>query len=308
MNRAQCWLFVWVGLALACLCAGCKTPPEPAPRPPPQKEIVEVRLPPPPPEIIEVPLTLQPITADLVGLIGAETLPLFQYYISNQVILYRESSELRTKNVGRSLELTSAFSRDMVTIDGMTKGEVISVGTTSGGKMTLDASFEPDSQLTLRFTQNRDGYFDLDTQNGTLMYGGTEYQVLADRMTRLLINMENKSDVQDYNRYAPGRSVEDSAYGSGGSYYDTPDQSRPENRNFSAPGGGRGYSVQVGAYINFDNAREAFDRLSAAGFSPAYETHGDYYRVLVSGITAVEMESVIRQLDYSGFSNLWIRE
>jgi hypothetical protein len=174
--------------------------------------------------------------------------------------------------------------------------------------MTMDASFEPDNQLTLRFTQNRDGYFDLDTQNGAIMYGGTEYQVLADRMTRLLINMENKSDVQDYNRYAPGRAVGDSAYSSGGSYYDTPDRPLPENGSFSAPVSGRGYSVQVGAYVNFENAQEAFDQLSAAGFSPAYETHGNYYRVLVSGINASDMENVIRQLDYSGFSNLWIRE
>jgi hypothetical protein len=303
MNRAHCWLFVWAGLALVSLCAGCKTPPEPAPPPPPpQKEIVEIRLP-PERELVNVPLTMQPITAKLLNLKDVGDLRGYQYYISNTAILFRESNELQPKNVGTALELTSAFTRDMVTIEGMTRGEVIR-STNEGGKRTLYVSFELDREKALPFTQNSDGYFDLDMHNGTIKYGRESYQIMAQMIPRLLIKTESRSDIQDYNHYAPGREVGDSVAGSDG-LSDTSGQFLPDDGGL---GSGRGYHIQVGSYLDFDNARMAFDRLSSAGFRPAYETYGDYFRVIVPGISAPDMNSTIRQLEHSGFSNLWIRE
>jgi cell division septation protein DedD len=68
------------------------------------------------------------------------------------------------------------------------------------------------------------------------------------------------------------------------------------------------YRVQVGAFVNADNARRSFDRLQAAGFRPVYERHGVYYRVVISGVRAAEMPDVIRRLGSAGFNEAWLRE
>jgi cell division septation protein DedD len=68
------------------------------------------------------------------------------------------------------------------------------------------------------------------------------------------------------------------------------------------------YRVQVGAYANRNIAREAFDRLRAAGFSPAYEPHNNLHRVVVSGVRAADIPQVARRLGAAGFPSAWIRK
>jgi cell division protein FtsN len=71
---------------------------------------------------------------------------------------------------------------------------------------------------------------------------------------------------------------------------------------------GRTYRVQVGAYRDVNNAREAFDHLVRAGFNPAYERYGDVYRVVLAGIRAPDMTEVARLLGAAGFREVIIRE
>lgn len=72
---------------------------------------------------------------------------------------------------------------------------------------------------------------------------------------------------------------------------------------------GRGvYRVQVGAYSNTTFAQESYDRLKSAGFSPAFERHGNLYRVVVTGIRAAEMTNVAQRLGAAGFAEAWVRE
>jgi hypothetical protein len=68
------------------------------------------------------------------------------------------------------------------------------------------------------------------------------------------------------------------------------------------------YRVQVGAFLDERNAVEAYRRLTAAGFSPAYERYNDYYRVVLSGIRANEIENVAWRLGAANFSEALLRE
>jgi cell division septation protein DedD len=71
---------------------------------------------------------------------------------------------------------------------------------------------------------------------------------------------------------------------------------------------GRMYRVQVGAFVNTFFARRSFDRLREAGFRPAYERYGKYYRVVIPGVRAADMAGLIRRLGSAGFSEAWLRE
>jgi rare lipoprotein A len=71
---------------------------------------------------------------------------------------------------------------------------------------------------------------------------------------------------------------------------------------------GKVYRVQVGSYKNTWHAREAFDRLTTVGFSPAYEGYGDYIRVVIPGVPAADIPSVARLLGRVGFTEALIRE
>jgi hypothetical protein len=68
------------------------------------------------------------------------------------------------------------------------------------------------------------------------------------------------------------------------------------------------YRVQVGAFRAARNAKDVFDRLASAGFSPAFETYGDLYRVVISGIRAQDVPTVAQRLGNAGFVEAWIRE
>jgi cell division protein FtsN len=68
------------------------------------------------------------------------------------------------------------------------------------------------------------------------------------------------------------------------------------------------YRVQVGSFLDQANAVNAFDRLRAAGFSPAYEQYNEYYRVVLTGVRAGEMESIARRLGNANFKEALLRE
>ena len=67
------------------------------------------------------------------------------------------------------------------------------------------------------------------------------------------------------------------------------------------------FRVQVGAFHNSVFAQGAYDRLIAAGFSPAYERNGELYRVVIPGVRASEMAQVAQRLGAAGFAEAWIR-
>ena len=74
------------------------------------------------------------------------------------------------------------------------------------------------------------------------------------------------------------------------------------------PYSGKVYRVQVAAYSRVALAQVCFDRLKAAGFSPAYEQNGSLYRVVISGIRAADISSAAQRLTAAGFTEAWIRE
>jgi hypothetical protein len=68
------------------------------------------------------------------------------------------------------------------------------------------------------------------------------------------------------------------------------------------------YRVQVGAFLDQRNAVDAYNRLVAAGFTPAYEKYNDYYRVVLTGIRASEIENIAWRLGAANFPEALLRE
>jgi rare lipoprotein A len=73
-------------------------------------------------------------------------------------------------------------------------------------------------------------------------------------------------------------------------------------------GSGKLYRVQVGSYKIARNAVDAFDKLKGAGLNPAYERYGEFYRVVLAGIRADNIQYVAGQLGAAGFREALIRE
>jgi rare lipoprotein A len=71
---------------------------------------------------------------------------------------------------------------------------------------------------------------------------------------------------------------------------------------------GKHYRLQVGSYKIPGNAVDAFDKLKNAGLSPAYEQYEDFYRVVLAGVRAGEIQSIAEKLGAAGFREALIRE
>jgi hypothetical protein len=71
---------------------------------------------------------------------------------------------------------------------------------------------------------------------------------------------------------------------------------------------GRIYRLQVGAFTVEKNAARTLSRLKEAGFSPNYERHGQYLRVVLSGVRAADVEGYVERITRAGFSEIWRRE
>ena len=68
------------------------------------------------------------------------------------------------------------------------------------------------------------------------------------------------------------------------------------------------YRLQLGSYRTAANAVIAFEKLKQAGLNPAYEQSGDYYRVVLAGVSGSEMQSVAEKVESAGFKEALIRE
>jgi cell division septation protein DedD len=74
------------------------------------------------------------------------------------------------------------------------------------------------------------------------------------------------------------------------------------------PGTGRVYRLQVGAFANELNAREAVFRLREMGFDPMYELYGGYCRVIITGVRARDVAAIVQRVGSAGFEQIFIRE
>jgi len=74
------------------------------------------------------------------------------------------------------------------------------------------------------------------------------------------------------------------------------------------PHGNGIYRVQLGAFSSTALAERCFNRLKSAGFTPYYEQYGSLYRVVITGVKAVDMAGVICRLESAGFTEAWVRE
>ncbi|GHV32755.1 hypothetical protein AGMMS4952_23730 [Spirochaetia bacterium] len=77
---------------------------------------------------------------------------------------------------------------------------------------------------------------------------------------------------------------------------------------FPPVGTNKRYRVQVGAYTVTRNAVEAFDRVKSVGLEPSYERYNDFYRVVISGVRADDVQNVAGRLGSVGFREVLIRE
>jgi rare lipoprotein A len=73
------------------------------------------------------------------------------------------------------------------------------------------------------------------------------------------------------------------------------------------------YRLQIGSYRVAKNAVDTFERLKTAGLNPAYERHedsvkGEFFRVVLAGISGVDVQSTAEKLGVSGFREALIRE
>jgi cell division protein FtsN len=76
----------------------------------------------------------------------------------------------------------------------------------------------------------------------------------------------------------------------------------------ASPRPGRVYRLQVGAFTVERNAARTLNRLKDAGFSPRYERHGRYLRVVLSGVRAADVRAYAERITGAGFSEIWCRE
>ncbi|MDR2028580.1 MAG: septal ring lytic transglycosylase RlpA family protein [Treponema sp.] len=74
------------------------------------------------------------------------------------------------------------------------------------------------------------------------------------------------------------------------------------------PGDTKRYRLQVGSYKIARNAVDAFDKLKTLGLNPAYERYEEFFRVVLAGLGADEIESLADKLGSAGFQEALLRE
>jgi len=70
----------------------------------------------------------------------------------------------------------------------------------------------------------------------------------------------------------------------------------------------KSYRLQVGAFTVPRNALNAFEKLKNAGLNPAYEQSGEFYRVVLAGLKASEIQAIAQILANNGFPEAVLRE
>jgi rare lipoprotein A len=74
----------------------------------------------------------------------------------------------------------------------------------------------------------------------------------------------------------------------------------------------KNYRLQIGSYRIARNAVETFEKLKNAGLNPAYEKYeasgsGEYFRVVLAGISGADVNDVTEKLRLAGFREALIR-
>jgi rare lipoprotein A len=87
----------------------------------------------------------------------------------------------------------------------------------------------------------------------------------------------------------------------------TPAPPPVEVKSVPAPAPNKVYRIQVGSYKIAKNAVDAFERLKKAGLNPVYERNGEFFRVVLSGIRAEDVESVTQRIGTAGFRDPLLR-
>ena len=70
----------------------------------------------------------------------------------------------------------------------------------------------------------------------------------------------------------------------------------------------KSYRLQVGAFMVPRNALNAYEKLKNAGLNPAYEQYGEFYRVVLAGLKANEIQAIAQILANNGFPEAVLRE
>ena len=76
------------------------------------------------------------------------------------------------------------------------------------------------------------------------------------------------------------------------------------------PGAGdtRTYQIQVGAFMNFQNAERVFERLKNASLNPAYDnSFSNLTRVVINGVAARDVPSYLQRIQNTGFTEVIVR-
>jgi hypothetical protein len=73
------------------------------------------------------------------------------------------------------------------------------------------------------------------------------------------------------------------------------------------PGSTTIFRVQAGSYLLPLHAKEAFDRLVAAGFHPYFERFENYIRVVIPGVPAAYIPWIAQRLGQLDVTEAWIR-
>jgi rare lipoprotein A len=73
------------------------------------------------------------------------------------------------------------------------------------------------------------------------------------------------------------------------------------------------YRIQVGAYKITRNAVDTFDRIKSLGIEPSYERYENeqdekFYRVVIAGMRAEDIQTLAERLGPAGFSEILVRE
>jgi rare lipoprotein A len=71
---------------------------------------------------------------------------------------------------------------------------------------------------------------------------------------------------------------------------------------------GKMYRLQVGSYKVPRNALDTFSKLKAVSLNPAYEQHGEFYRVVLARVSGTEIQSVADKLSRAGFYEVVVYE
>jgi rare lipoprotein A len=84
----------------------------------------------------------------------------------------------------------------------------------------------------------------------------------------------------------------------------------PDNVSIDA---GKNYRLQLGSFKIARNAVETFDKLKNAGLNPAYERfedsgNGEYFRVVLAGISGANVNEITEKLRLAGFREALIRQ